>query len=89
MPVIRMKRRDFLLGPAAAGLAGTRPPAIADAALPPYRKAFLISGYVEDWAEYTRGLTVEASVYADDPLGHYAHRLMNPCMVVSTVVIPT
>lgn len=58
----------------------------ANAALSPYRKAQIISGYPEGWAEYARALAVEAGVYADDPLGLYAHRLMDRRMAISTVV---
>ncbi|MBN8885562.1 MAG: DUF885 domain-containing protein [Rudaea sp.] len=58
----------------------------ANAALSPYRKAFIISGYPEGWAEYARSLAVEAGVYDDDALGLYAHRLMDRRMAISTVV---
>lgn len=58
----------------------------ANAALSPYRKAQVISGFPEGWAEYARTLPVEAGVYADDPLGLYAHRLMDRRMAISTVV---
>ncbi|MES2058452.1 MAG: DUF885 domain-containing protein [Pseudomonadota bacterium] len=57
----------------------------ANAALSPYRRSFISSGFAEGWGEYARSIAVESGVYDDDLLGRYANRLMDRRMAMGTV----